>query len=666
MSENIVVKITSDASSLKEMNQVLVETQKVSAGVVKEYENIQKATTKADASFKSLKTQIKEATTEATVLAQKFGENSVQANKAAQRVANLREEMSDFNDRVKALNPEAKFTAFNQVLGSTIGAVQGVTGAIQLFGGTSKEAEEIARKLQGALNLTMGINSVLSMGDALKNLRLLLTSTTVAQEALTAAEVEGTVAAKGFSAAISSNALGIAVVAIAAIAGYFYLTRDAAQEASDAIGELIENQLAKFSEFKKIQADNLALTKEQGASDVALLKLRLSQLGVEKEYTVRLFNRLKDTKYGYKLQQDINQLGRDELLIKEQLKNAIDAATVAELKRAQQVVDTANASRAALKAQFDQEFNDQTSAIDKALQVRIKADNLQFDNKHELIQADIVAEMAAVEEKIGIAKKFNKDSSELELELALLKKKLRKDEQLEEDEISQKRIKQLSDEFGILSAFGNSISTMNRQNTDARIEQLQKEKDTGIISEKQYQDKLRVIKIKAAKEEKEMAIFQATLSLAGAILNALNTKPASAVPFAVASASILGTLQLAAIISRPLPKFNQGKLPQFAGTYTGNDNQLAWVASEEAIIPARTTRAYYPTLSALYKKLISPDELNGFVRDRMSGKKQSDNVDISMLVSSMKGNKKVTLSNADYLANRIGQAIQNNYDPRKN
>ena len=135
------------------------------AELTKKLDDFEKTTEVADDGFKSLKQQLKEARNDATLLAQKFGENSVQALGAAKRVAELTEEIDDFNQRVKALNPEAKFNAIQGALQGVFGGLQGVTGALQLFGEENKQVEEIARKLQGALNLAQGINSVLGLKD---------------------------------------------------------------------------------------------------------------------------------------------------------------------------------------------------------------------------------------------------------------------------------------------------------------------------------------------------------------------------------------------------------------------------------------------------------------------------------------------------------------------
>lgn len=658
--EKVVIKFEADAKDLQNMKKELIETGKVSEQTVQKFIEIQKVTTKADEGFKSLKQQIREASVEAQNLSQKFGENSKQATAATQRVANLREEMNDFNDRVKALNPEAKFNALNNVLSATIGAFQGVTGAIQLFGGTSKEAEEIARKMQGALNLTMGINSVLQMGDALKNLRLVLIGTTAAQEALTAAEVEGTVAAKGFTAALSSNALGLILVGLGAIATYFLLIKDNAVAATTSIEELknvLSQQEEALKNQQKIEADNLALMKERGATEIEITKQQMVNEKLDQERYNRFLKFAERLGRSLEFQRAIEQSKRNEVLLQERLSNLVQQEIIDRIKKGQIQNDATNA----LKAQFDQEYALQLAEVDKELALRLMSDELIFNNKHELIQADLVAQIDAVDSKLKVAKKFSKDEQELLLQKALLQKKLNNDIKLEGDELHAYRMMQLSEELAAFQSIATSIGIMNRDSSEQRIAQLDDEKKRGIISEEQYAAKLRQIKIRQAKEEKELALFNATLGIAQAIIAAIPKGP-----LAIALASSTGAFQLAAIAARPIPKFNKGKLPQFGGTYTGDDNQLAWVASEEAIIPALKTRAYYPTLDAIYKGTISPKDFNDFVKGKTKGNKTDLRATINPYdLGRAMNNRKVKIANSSELARSIASELTGQYSARR-
>ncbi len=184
-------------------------------------------------------------------MAEKFGASSKEATSAAQKVAQLTDDLDDFNNRVKALNPEAKFTALTNVLSGTLGAFQGVTGAVQLFGGESKKAQEIAQKLQGALNFAQGLNSLMGMKDAFKDLQVVLgitsaatTTAAVANQELAVAEGEAAVASGALNASLLANPAFLIITSIVALGGAIYALSGDAEEATIKINELTEGQLA--------------------------------------------------------------------------------------------------------------------------------------------------------------------------------------------------------------------------------------------------------------------------------------------------------------------------------------------------------------------------------------------------------------------------------------
>lgn len=124
------------------------------------------AKTKGTESVKSLKAQIREATNEATALAQKFGALSPEAIAAAQKVAKLKDEMQDFQQRVAALNPD-KFDAIGKTVGGIAGGISAAQGAMALFGAESEDAQKALLKVQGAMAFSQGIQQVLDMKNSL-------------------------------------------------------------------------------------------------------------------------------------------------------------------------------------------------------------------------------------------------------------------------------------------------------------------------------------------------------------------------------------------------------------------------------------------------------------------------------------------------------------------
>ena len=165
------------------------------------------AKTKGTESVKSLKTQIREATAEAVLLARKFGEFSPEATAAAQRVAQLKDEMGDFQQRVAGLNPD-KFQAIAGVTQGIAGGISAATGAMALFGAESEDAQKTLAKVQGAIAFSQGVQQVLDMRNSFGAM-----ATTIKTQVITAfTTLRGAVMATG---------IGLLAVGVAALVANF-------------------------------------------------------------------------------------------------------------------------------------------------------------------------------------------------------------------------------------------------------------------------------------------------------------------------------------------------------------------------------------------------------------------------------------------------------------
>jgi hypothetical protein len=135
----------------------------------------------AKGSVKSLKAQLKEATQELQKTVAQFGVMSDEAANAAKAVANLKDEIGDASALAEAFSPEAKFTAFAGAVQGVAGGFAAAQGAMALFGNKSEAVEETLKKVQGALALSQGLNSVMESIDAFKNLNAVLQQNAVVQ-----------------------------------------------------------------------------------------------------------------------------------------------------------------------------------------------------------------------------------------------------------------------------------------------------------------------------------------------------------------------------------------------------------------------------------------------------------------------------------------------------
>jgi hypothetical protein len=123
---------------------------------------------------KSLRTQLREATMELVKLQDTAGASTDEIVKLAKKVAELKDRIGDARDTIDAFNPDAKFKAFSASIQGVTGAFSAVQGAMALFGAESEDLQKQLLKVQGALALSEGLNSVLSSVDAFKNLGLVI------------------------------------------------------------------------------------------------------------------------------------------------------------------------------------------------------------------------------------------------------------------------------------------------------------------------------------------------------------------------------------------------------------------------------------------------------------------------------------------------------------
>lgn len=211
-------------------------------------------------SVRSIKTELREATQEALNLSRKFGDSSKEAVAAQQKVANLKDEVGDFKSRVDALNPDAKFRAFSQTLQGVAGGFAGLQGAIGLFGTESKDLEKQLLKVQSALALSEGLNSILESKDAFKSLG-----------------VVGVQAFNSIKTAIGATGIGLLVVALGAIYANWDKIKTLVGGVSDEQEKLNETSKKNL----KTQQESLSAIdgqteqlKAQGKSEKEILELK--------------------------------------------------------------------------------------------------------------------------------------------------------------------------------------------------------------------------------------------------------------------------------------------------------------------------------------------------------------------------------------------------------
>lgn len=679
--ENVVIKFTSDTSGLKDSVTELQKIGKLSEEDAKKFQMMEGfAEGVADAlkeagidaktlnkevkstvdSGKTLRTQFMEAKNEAVKLSREFGATSVQARNAAKSAAVLKDEIDDMNATLKALNPEAKLNAFVNLGQGVQGAFQAATGALQVFGVENERITKLAQQFQGVLNLTQGINSVLQLKDVYTQLRLVLGVTTTAQ--------------RGLNTAMLSNPAVIVIATIAALGAALYAFSGDTDDAADSQEELANKTKDANDELERqfnniVALDNLNRRGSQSAESVVVrIKAGTDLLAFS---TKELNNALSDLKEQYDNLTPENIVLFDPNGVKTQqdLTNEYNI----QKKELESLIGTIE--KYLEKKKLVKKVEDETIKLMKELTLEVIRNNKEVLNLSDegferLKDVFRITEANAYDVRDAI-KGINKELGELgtvSTKVATTATELNQQLFDREDKLKDDRLNSLYEFYDTSKQIFEGVYGIQSALREREAQDLKEQKSKGLISEEQYQEGLKKIKQKAAEDDKKAALFSATLSAAAAIINALNTKPQTAIPAAVALASVLSALNIAKIAATPIPQFKLGTLNVGGGSLDSDGGMHAVVHRGEAIIPKDRNQAYHPTVRAIYNKQIKASDINAFVQNKLSGKMNHNvnaKINTKELARVFDRNKPVDIGNAKALGNIIADRLTSNLKRRQ-
>ena len=237
------------------------------------------ATAKTESSFSNLRQAYRATAKDAYEIALQQGTQSAAFLEAAKRAGEFKDELDLVNTKIAA------FSSDTPVLTSALGVGQGLAGAfataqgaMALFGGQSKEVEQALLKVQGAMALLQGLQSIGQLTDAMSAFSAVI-------------KVQVLPALMTMQGAIIATGIGAVVVAVIALTQAASAYNDQIDREIDLKKQLNEqNKLYNEAVSKAVNANlkteelKIRAMKDGTAKQLAELELRKKQeLQAEKD-----------------------------------------------------------------------------------------------------------------------------------------------------------------------------------------------------------------------------------------------------------------------------------------------------------------------------------------------------------------------------------------------
>jgi hypothetical protein len=248
---DLAVKTAEAAKNVGDLRKSFDEARKAAQAIGKQFGQDSQEYKKAEQTLSGLlnkfkefggnKQGLKESRVLVQGLADAYGATSKEAVAAAKAAAMFKDNIGDADELISAFNPDKKFQAFGAALQATAGGFAAVQGAMALFGGESKEVEKIMLKVQAAMALSQGIDSILAAQKQFKVLAVVIKTNVVAAFAT-------------LKAAIITTGIGALVVALGFLAAKM-MEMAASTETAAAAQERLKNATDAMNDAAREQID---------------------------------------------------------------------------------------------------------------------------------------------------------------------------------------------------------------------------------------------------------------------------------------------------------------------------------------------------------------------------------------------------------------------------
>lgn len=384
-----------------------------------------------DKSVKTLKQSLREAVEEAQKLSA-IDLGSKEAIEAQKRVAFLKNEIDDFNDRINALHPD-NFRAIGQVAQGIAGGFAAAQGAMALFGSESEDLQKTLVKVQGALALSQGLESIKGLVDNFKSLSIVIKTQVVT--AFTT--LRGAIMATGIGALVVSIGLLLAnldkvIEAIDKVIPGFKKFTQSVEDNTKALDENIKANQAAQNQFKAIIDLRLSLMQEGEEKQIAILKERARrdiadvQRQVENEHLkaeqIILINANLEKEIDKVRTDAANKRAAEQKAEIEKRKAAEQSRINEMLKAADEQVKGWNQQEQKILSDREKAYGDNSTALKNSFTEQqitlVEALTAQQITQQEFDAQSLELRRQQLEAKKALDEQYYKDTTDIDLEIA--------------------------------------------------------------------------------------------------------------------------------------------------------------------------------------------------------------------------------------------------------
>lgn len=489
-------------------------------------------------SIKSLKSELKDLRNQLGTLEQ----GSEAFNKAAQRAGQLQEKIRGVNDAIENADPEKKFAPFARTVQGLAGGFAAAQGAMGLFGSESEELEKTLLKVQSAMALSTGLNSLLEFKNDFKDLGGMIISNVV--KAFTT--LRGAIIATGIGAlavtvgVLITNWKEFSKAITDAFPGFKIVTdffNNFKQIAAGTLASVVKGFEIIGDVVGKIFSGNFSGAIQSAKTFGTETAKAYSTAFAEEDRKIKIENGLKDRQFALELEEakgkDVKakrlQLQKDELSILEKGSKEYNAKLIEIEKTRTEIRKDAQAK----KDKAEEDAKKKKEAFDKDNEERAK----EYDEK---------------------AKKKLDDDRARNNSLLESERERRASHINDLNEIAKDELLSAEERFKALDELNKKGILSDQQTADAKIKITQNEQNAKLQLLDSYAGSLSTISGLVGKdtvEGKALAIASATISTYTAIAKTLAANAANT-PLAIASSVAIGLTGFAAvknIIDTPIP-----------------------------------------------------------------------------------------------------------------